>query len=61
MVLLASSVCPLADEAEACVSFLMGGTGGRKNWVLLWWVLLNKILTQLSADGCGCVPFLLVV
>ena len=36
-VLLASSVCPLMEAAEACVSFLMGGTGGGKNWVLLWW------------------------
>ena len=35
MVLLASSVCPLVDEAKACASFLIGGTDGGKNWVLL--------------------------
>ena len=29
------SVCPLVDEAETCVSFLVGGTGCGKNWVLL--------------------------
>ena len=27
---LAASVCPLMAEAEACVSFLMGGTENRK-------------------------------
>jgi len=37
MVLLASSVCPLIKEAEAYVSFLMGGTSSGKNWFLLWW------------------------
>ena len=34
----------------ACVSFQMGGTGGGKNWELLWWPgpLLSKALIQLS-------------
>jgi len=25
------------DEAETCVSPLIGGTGDEKNWVLVWW------------------------
>ena len=31
VLLLVSSVCPLMDETEACVSFLMGGTSSGKN------------------------------
>ena len=48
---------------EVCVSSLMGGAGSGKNWVLLWWdrALLSKALIQLSADGRGCPPSLVVV
>ena len=56
IVVLAASVCPLMEEAEAPLSFLMGGSGGRKNWVLalVGRVLLSKALIQLSADWWGC-------
>ena len=39
-----------------------GGAGGGKNWVLLCRQgLLSKVLTQLSAEGRGCMPSLVVV
>ena len=38
------------EEAEACISFLMGGTGGGKNWVLLWWAGPCSVI-ELSAHG----------
>ena len=56
MVLLVSSVHPPTEEAAACVSFLMGETGGGEDWALL-----SKALIQLAADRWGCTPFLLVV
>ena len=33
---------------EACVSFLMGQTGGLKNWLLLWWAGLCPV--KLKSD-----------
>ena len=39
----------------------MGGIGGGKSWVLLWWAELSKTLIHFSADGWGSVPSLLVV
>ena len=44
-----SSICLFLDEVEACATFLMGGIGCGKNWVLLWWAELSKTLIQLSA------------
>ena len=41
---------------EACVSFLMGGTSGGKNWVLLWWAgpcLVRLESNSLLMDGVG--------
>ena len=60
VVLLTSSVCPLVNEA--CVSFLMRGTmWGKLCLVLVGRALLSKALIQLSADGWGCTPSLVVV
>ena len=62
MVLLASSVCPLVDEAEASVCFLMGGRRWEKlGLALVGRALLGKALIQLSADGWGCTASLVVV
>ena len=36
VVLLASSVCPLMEKAESCISLLMGGTGGGKSEMFGW-------------------------
>ena len=50
---------------RACLSSLMGGTGGGKNWVLLWWarpcsVINSSNLIQLSTHGWSCTPSLVV-
>ena len=36
MVLLASSVCPLMEKSESCISLLMRGTGGGKSEMFGW-------------------------
>ena len=59
MILLVSSVCPLMDEAEACVSFPMEGLAVGKT-ALVGRALPSKALIQLSADGWGCTPSLVV-
>ena len=46
---------------EACVSFLMGGTGGVKTSFLLWWAGLCLVKLELSADESGCAFSLLDV
>ena len=63
MLLLASFVCPLMDEAKRLMQFswweglVVGKTGscfGRQGLAQL----LSKTLTRLSADGWSCPPFL---
>ena len=57
MLLLASSVCPLMDEVESYVSFLMVETGDEKNCLaLVGRALPSKALIQFSADEWGCPP-----
>lgn len=47
---------------EACASFLMGGTVMRKlSLALVGKTVLSKSLIQLSAEGSGYTPTLLVV
>ena len=52
-----TGACVLVDEAE---SFLSGGQG-HVRWCVLGVCELIMILGSLSANGCGCVPVLLVV
>ena len=52
------------DEAkETCVNLLMGEGLAWENLglALVGRALLSKALIQFSADGCGCIPSLLVV
>ena len=52
-----TGACVLVDEAGSCLS------GGQDCvWSCVWGVCdLIMILVSLSANGCGCVPVLLVV
>ena len=52
-----TSACVLVDEARSCLS------GGRTASGCVFWGVcdLIMILGSLSANGCGCVPVLLVV
>ena len=51
------------DEKEACESFLIGGTssGEKLGLALVGRETLRRSLIQLSADGWGYAPSLLVV
>ena len=52
-----TSACVLEDEAGFCLSGKQGYM-----WWCVWGVCeLSMILGSLSANGWGCVPFLLVV
>ena len=52
-----TSACVLVDEAGSCLSRGRTASGG-----VFWGVCcLIMILGSLSANGCGCVPVLLVV
>ena len=62
MVLLASSVCLLVDEAKSFCELLNGRDRvGKTRPSSGWQGLAQLSLIQLSADGWGYVPFLLVI
>ena len=52
-----TSACVLVDEAGSCLS----GVQDRIWWCVLGVCDLIMILGSLSANGCSCVPVLLVV
>ena len=60
MILLTAAVCPLMEEAEARVSFLMGRTEWEK-LTCSGGQGLSKVLIQLSTDGWGCTPSQVIV
>ena len=63
MVLLSSFICPLVDDAKCGLYKIPdGGTGwGKLGLPLVGRALLSKARIQLSADGWGFAPSLLVV
>ena len=63
MVLLASFICPLVDDAKCGLYKLPDGVieWGKLGLALVGRALLSKARIQLSADGWGCAPSLLVV
>ena len=42
---------PCDGWEEACISFLMAGTGYGENWVLLWWAGPEKTLMLWKIEG----------
>ena len=61
--LLGSSVCSLMDEAKGLCKFLDGRAWQweKLGLALVGRALLSKTLIQLSADGWGCTPSLVVI
>ena len=60
---LASFICPLVDDAKCGLYKLPDGgiEWGKLGLALVGRALLSKARIQLSADGWGCAPSLLVV